>query len=102
MHLRGCTLKIEQVQRILVVGVGTMGQQICLQCAIHGYDVFAYDISPDSLKEAMTQIDAYAAQLVAEGYLAQKDADVAVARIVFSHNPEEVAKEVDFTQRIGS
>ena len=66
------------------------GQQISLQCAVHGYDVIAYDISPDSLKEAKAQIDAYAAQLVAEGYMTQKEADIAVARIIFSHNPEEV------------
>lgn len=88
-------MNIDQVRRILIVGVGTMGQQISLQCAIHGYDVVAYDIAPDSLNEAKTQIDTYAAQLVAEGYLTQKDADVAIARITFSHNPEEAAKEVD-------
>lgn len=72
-----------------------MGQQISLQCAIHGYDVVAYDIAPESLKEAEIQIDTYAAQLVAEGYLTQKDSDDAIARITFSHNPEEAAKEVD-------
>ena len=88
-------MNIEQVQRILVVGVGTMGQQISLQCAIHGYDVVAYDIAPESLKEAEIQIDTYAAQLVAEGYLTQKDSDDAIARITFSNNPEEAAKEVD-------
>ncbi len=88
-------MKIEQIQRILIVGAGTIGQQISLQCAIHGYDVVAYDIAPASLKEAKTQINTYAAQLVAEGHLTQKEADVAVARITFTHNPEEAAKEVD-------
>lgn len=88
-------MKIEQVRRILIVGAGTIGRQIGLQCAIHGYDVVAYDIAPDSLKKAKTQIKAYAAQLVAEGHLTQKEADVAVARITFTHNPEEAAKEVD-------
>jgi nucleoside-diphosphate-sugar epimerase len=43
-------LKIENIRRILIVGTGTIGQQICLQCAMHGYDVVAYDIAPDSLK----------------------------------------------------
>jgi 3-hydroxybutyryl-CoA dehydrogenase len=62
---------------------------------MHGYDVVAYDIAPESLKEAKNQIETYAAQLVAEGYLTKKDSDDAIARITFSHNPEEAAKEVD-------
>jgi 3-hydroxybutyryl-CoA dehydrogenase len=62
---------------------------------MHGYDVVAYDIAPDSLKEAKTQITAYAAQLVAEGRLTQEEADFAVARITFTHDPEEAAKDVD-------
>jgi 3-hydroxybutyryl-CoA dehydrogenase len=94
-HLRGYALNIEQVQRILIVGVGTMGQQISLHCAIHGYDVVAYDIDSESLKEAKTQIVSYAAQLVSEGYLTQNDSDDAIARITFSQNSENAAKEVD-------
>ena len=34
------------IKKILVVGAGTMGQQIALQCAMHGYEVHVYDIAP--------------------------------------------------------
>lgn len=72
-----------------------MGRQISLQCAMHGYGVVVYDIAPDSLKNAMTQIKAYAAQLVVEGRLTQEAADAALDRITPTHNPEEAAAEAD-------
>jgi len=32
-------MKIEDIKRVLILGAGTMGQQIGLQCAMYGYDV---------------------------------------------------------------
>jgi len=32
-------MTIEDLRRILVIGAGTMGQQIGLQCAMYGYDL---------------------------------------------------------------
>lgn len=37
----------ESVQRVLIVGLGTMGQQVALECARHGLDVTLYDVSSD-------------------------------------------------------
>ena len=88
-------MNIEQIRLVLVVGAGTMGQQISLQCAMHGYDVVIYDLSHDSLKNAMTQIKAYAAQLVTEGHLIQEVADTVLARITFTNNPKEAAEKAD-------
>ena len=66
-------MKIEDVQRVLIVGAGAMGQQIGLQCAMHGYDVMLYDIAPEALETAAAQVRAYAEQLVAEGRLTQEE-----------------------------
>ena len=71
-------MKINDVRRVLIVGAGTMGQQIGLQCAMHGYDVTLYDIAPHALETAMTQVEAYAAQLVAAGQLPQEAAAAAL------------------------
>ncbi|HPJ94498.1 MAG TPA: 3-hydroxyacyl-CoA dehydrogenase NAD-binding domain-containing protein, partial [Deltaproteobacteria bacterium] len=38
-------MKIEEIKKVLILGAGTMGQQIGLQCAIHGYEVVYYDLS---------------------------------------------------------
>ena len=36
-------MKVDDIRKILVVGMGTMGQKIALQCARFGYEVVAYD-----------------------------------------------------------
>ncbi|MRR14731.1 3-hydroxyacyl-CoA dehydrogenase, partial [archaeon] len=38
-------MQLSDIRRVLILGAGTMGQQIGLICAMHGYDVVMYDIS---------------------------------------------------------
>jgi 3-hydroxybutyryl-CoA dehydrogenase len=45
-------MKIEEVRHIVSLRAGTMGQQIALQCAMHGYDVTVYDHCADVLRDA--------------------------------------------------
>ena len=47
---RGGGMDIADVRRVLIVGSGTMGLQIGLQCATHGYDVAMYDLEPAALE----------------------------------------------------
>lgn len=37
-------MKIEDIRQILIVGAGTMGLEIGLQCARYGYEVVLYDL----------------------------------------------------------
>lgn len=85
-------MKIDEIKRVLIVGSGTMGQQIGLQCAMHGYNVTLYDISLDMLNAAMEQVKGYAAHLEGEGRLKKKEV---LARIKVSSNPQEAADDVD-------
>ena len=48
---------MREIRRVLVVGSGTMGQQIGFQCAGHGLDVVLYDIAPEALESARGRID---------------------------------------------
>ena len=41
-----------RIQRVAVVGAGTMGRQIALQCARHGFPVALYDVKQDVLADA--------------------------------------------------
>ena len=41
----------KQIRQILVLGAGTMGQQIALLCAWHGYQVSLYDLGPQLLEQ---------------------------------------------------
>jgi 3-hydroxybutyryl-CoA dehydrogenase len=88
-------MNINDIHRILVIGAGTMGQQIGLQCAMYGYDVTLYDLLPAALDAAITQISAYAAELVAGGGLSQEAAAAALKRIAITHQPEEAAAKAD-------
>ncbi len=71
-------MNAEDIRTILVVGAGTMGGQIALQCAMHGLDVRLYDVSADALDSGMARVRSYARHLIAEG---RADANV-LARLM--------------------
>lgn len=80
------------IERVLIIGSGTMGQQIGLQCATHGYRVMLYDIDSSKLDSAMQQLKIYAAQLVASGRFTQIAMNDSVARIRTTTDPETAAQ----------
>lgn len=88
-------MKIEDIRRVLIIGAGTMGQQIGLQCALHDYEVTLYDINSDALVAAMKQISVYATQLVNQGRLSQKEVDNVLACITTATDPEKASDNVD-------
>jgi len=88
-------VRIEQLQRVLIVGSGTMGQQIALQCAMHGCGVVLYDIASDALPPAVAQVKAYAAQLVSAGRLTDQESDAALARITATSDAAQAAAGAD-------
>jgi len=88
-------MNIEQVRRILIVGSGTMGQQIGLQCAMHGYEVVLYDIAPKALESAILQIKTYTDRILAEGGLTASQAEETLKRITTNSDAALAAQEVD-------
>ncbi len=84
--------EIEDIRCVLVIGAGTMGQQIALQCAMHGYEVIVYDIESAALDSARARINAYAAHLVGQTRLSHLDADTALSRLRFTINPQDAAR----------
>jgi 3-hydroxybutyryl-CoA dehydrogenase len=85
-------LKVEDLRRVLVVGAGTMGQQIAVQCAMHGYEVIAYDVSPKALEAGRKRIEGYVAQLVSDKRLTDNDSEAILGHIIFTSDPNEGAK----------
>jgi 3-hydroxybutyryl-CoA dehydrogenase len=92
---RGQALRIKDIRCVLIVGAGTMGRQISLQCATHGYNVTLYDIAPEALKAASGQLKEYADHLVAWGRLSQQEADAALTRITTTNNAKQAASRAD-------
>lgn len=60
-------MKANDIKQVFVVGAGTMGGQIALQCAMHGLDVALYDVSPGALETGIERIRGYVAYLAANG-----------------------------------
>nr|WP_306420671.1 3-hydroxyacyl-CoA dehydrogenase NAD-binding domain-containing protein [Arthrobacter sp. JCM 19049] len=84
-----------QIQRILVIGAGTMGRQIAMSAALVGYNTTLNDISGEALTAAGRELDKWAAGRVAKGKLTQADADAALARLERSTDLDAAAGNAD-------
>lgn len=88
-------MNIDDLRRVLVIGAGTMGRQIAMQCAMFGYDVVIYDAQPDVFEGALAEIDGTLRYLVGQGHLPEDQAQAALARIVTSDEPAAAAEGID-------
>ena len=93
-------MKIDKVRHIFSLGAGTMGQQIALQCAMHGYVVTVYDLSSDALRDAAARVRAYAGVLVDKKRLTPSASSEALSRITFTSKPEDAANADLVTESI--
>ncbi|HHO76221.1 MAG TPA: 3-hydroxyacyl-CoA dehydrogenase [Deltaproteobacteria bacterium] len=88
-------MKLENIKRVLILGAGTMGQQIGLQCAMHGYDVVYYDISQEILDKSLKRIAKLGSWYASIGRLTQEQLQQTLARISATTDPAEAAREAD-------
>ncbi|WP_205761767.1 3-hydroxyacyl-CoA dehydrogenase family protein [Arthrobacter mobilis] len=87
---------ISGIERILVVGSGTMGSQIGLVAALAGYDTTVQDISEPMLAKAKAELSARMDTSVAKGRLTVAEAEAALGRLFFSTDLESAAARADF------
>lgn len=83
----------DHIQRVLVIGAGTMGQQIAVQCARHGLAVSVYDVQPEALTRARAQIEAYLHEFETGGVLAADEARVVRDRLRLTTDAREAGRE---------
>ena len=93
---KGVTVKAVDIRRVLILGAGTMGQQIGLQCAMHGYDVVYYDLSQEILDKALKRVTKLGSWYVSKGRLTEEGLQHALARISATPDPATAAQNVDF------
>jgi 3-hydroxybutyryl-CoA dehydrogenase len=89
-------MKIEDVKKVVILGAGTMGQQIGFQSALHGYDVMLYDSDESVFEKALMRIKKIASGMVKRGKITGEEAEGAFSRIKTTSDPEEAACEADF------
>ncbi|MBW1703990.1 MAG: 3-hydroxyacyl-CoA dehydrogenase [Deltaproteobacteria bacterium] len=88
-------MKIQDIKRILIVGAGTMGQQIGLLCALNKYDVVMFDIYREVLEKALERIKNNAARMVKFKQYSKNEAEDALLRIMITENEKKAAEDVD-------
>ena len=78
------------MQRIAVIGGGTMGSGIAYVTALAGLPTGLYDVFPQQLEKGKAYHDKLLARSVEKGRLTQTDADAAGARIVYTGDLAQV------------
>ena len=89
-------MKIEDIKRVLILGAGTMGQQIGLQCAMYGYDVVYHDLTQEILDKALKRVAKLGSWYLSSGRLTEEKLRQNLARISATPDPEKAAQDVDF------
>lgn len=85
-------MNVDDIRTVLLLGAGTMGQQIAMQCATHGYDVIVYDVMQEALDAGDRRTREFFDQRVDAGELTRDEADAALAHITYTLDPQEGAK----------
>jgi 3-hydroxybutyryl-CoA dehydrogenase len=88
-------MKAEDIRRVLVVGGGTMGQQIALQFALHGCDVAIYDLNDALLERARTRIGKLVRFVAQHQRIPPERAEGVMDRIAMTTDPEEASAGVN-------
>ena len=89
-------MAIDEIKRICVVGAGTMGHQIALQCATHNYDVDLVETSEEILGDAREKIRKVLEERVNRGEISSDSMEKALSKISYTTDLEKAAVDADF------
>ncbi|MEM3701049.1 MAG: 3-hydroxyacyl-CoA dehydrogenase NAD-binding domain-containing protein [Candidatus Bathyarchaeia archaeon] len=83
------------IKRICVLGAGTMGRRIALQCAIHGFKVNLWSRTEKTLEEAREWHRKALSKRTMKGELSE-DVETVLSRINYTTDLKAAAENVDF------
>ncbi len=86
---------MEKIQRVLIIGAGTMGLQIGFQCAAHGCDVVVHDASTEAMAKGPERVKAYAREIEAARAWEPARLSAGLERMSFVADLAEAARDVD-------
>lgn len=89
-------MRFEDVQRVAMIGAGTMGAGMAICFAQAGYEVALYSRSQASLERALDRIKSSQAVFVQEGLVSATEAEAAQGRIDTTTSLEEALDAVQF------
>jgi 3-hydroxybutyryl-CoA dehydrogenase len=88
-------MRIEDVHRVLVIGSGTMGLQIGLQAATHGYEVVVYETDPAAREAAPRRLRAYAEEQLAARVIDADELERSLSRVTVAGDPTTAGADAD-------
>lgn len=77
-------MPVENINKVAVIGAGTMGAQIAMVCALAQYQVILQDVSPESLEKGKGILEEQMGKRVKKGRLSAEEVEDAFKRIVFT------------------
>ena len=83
------------IKKVAMVGAGTMGNQIAMQVAIAGYEVYCYSRKEATVANARSYSDLWFAKSVGKGKLTDEIADQAKSRLKFTTDLKEAVTDAD-------
>lgn len=89
-------MNIKDVKKVLIIGSGTMGQQIGFQSAIHGFKVAMYDIGQEALDMASKRMEKLARGFVSCNRLSEDQVKAALNLVTMTTDKQEAGKDADF------
>jgi 3-hydroxybutyryl-CoA dehydrogenase len=89
-------MAIDEIKQICVLGAGTMGHQIALQCATHKYDVHLVDATKEVLGSAQEKIGKVLEERVSRGEISSDFMEKALSKISYTTDLEKGAVDADF------
>ncbi len=85
----------QEIERVLIIGAGTMGQQIAVPCMTHGFHVVLHDTDASMLEKAVSSIDKIIRHQVECGNITDDEGSAVMNRLSTSVSPEEAARGID-------
>ena len=89
-------MKLKDIKKVLILGAGTMGQQIGFICAMHGYHVALYDISDEILKASLKRMEKLGSSwFVRINRITEEQLKETMGRITITSDAKVAAKDTD-------
>jgi 3-hydroxybutyryl-CoA dehydrogenase len=83
-------MELNNIKTVGIVGAGTMGQGIAQVCAMAGYRVLLYDLSPALIQQGIAKIESSLRKAVEKNKLTTELKDTALSKITPCHSLREL------------
>ncbi len=89
-------MRLEDIKKVVVLGIGVMGPDISLGFALAGYQVTGVDIKSAAVDKARRKLSANLAQMRQEGVISAAEGERISSRVNFTLSWEESVAGADF------